>query len=457
MTLVERDNAQLPGLPTVFDPYEEISRKAKPRWSKAVMVGYLIILVFFGGFGGFSAFAPLHSAVMAPGELRVDNERKLVQHPEGGIVTEILVREGQRVEEGEVLLRLDPTRDKAQANILNQRYISALAQRARLIAERDSLPEIEFPPEVLSELSDPQIAEIVEGERNVFRTSRESRDGQVNLILGQIDQAKAQMDSIRLERSSVEEQLSLIEQELRAVRELYEKGLERLPRLLALQRNEAALKGQIGRLNGSLAQLEKQIGDSELRIVQVERDFQSTVAQRLDVVVEQIQQLNQQRPVVSQSVKRLEIKAPRSGRVIDLTVHTIGQVIGGREAVMQIVPEDEDLIVIAKVKPRDIDELNGEISQVQVRLTAFSQRFMHPVKATVESVSTDVIEPPNGGSSYYRVILRLDPDSQEHILKGQKLTSGMPALAMIGVGEKTLLSYLIEPLWRSVSESLREP
>jgi len=458
MTLVERDNTRLPGLPTVFDPYEEISRKAKPRWGKGVLTGYLIIAVFFGGFGSFSAFAPLHSAVMAPGELRVDNERKTVQHPEGGIVTEILVREGQKVEKGQVLLRLDPTRDKAQANILHQRYISALAMRARLIAERDSLPQINFPKEVLDGMSDPQIAEIVEGERNVFETSQKSRDGQVGLILGQIDQAKAQMDSIRYERTSVQEQLKLIEQELKAVRELYEKGLERLPRLLALQRNEAALKGQVGRLDGNLAQLEKQIGDSELRIVQVEREFQSTVAQRLDTVVEQIQQINQQRPVVSESVKRLDIRAPRSGRVIDLNVHTIGQVIAGRESVMQIVPDDEDLIVIAKVKPRDIDELDGEISHVQVRLTAFSQRFMHPVQAKIESVSDDIVMPTEGpGMPYYRVILRLDKDSLEHILKGQKLTSGMPALAMIGVGEKTLLSYLIEPLWRSVSDSLREP
>ncbi len=458
MTLVERESQGLPALPTIFDPYEEIARKAKPRWSKAVTAGYLIMLLFFGGFGGFAALAPLHSAVMAPGELRIDNERKLVQHPEGGVVTEINVREGQRVTKGDVVLRLDPTRDQAQANVLNKRYLSALAMRARLVAERDSLNEIEFPQEVLAALSDPEIAEIVEGERNVFETGQRSRDGQVGLILGQVDQAKTQIEATRLQRASVQEQLRLIQEELRSVRELYEKGLERLPRLLALQRQQAALKGEVGRLEGVLAQLEKQIGDSELRIVQFEREFQREVAQRLDAVVEQIQQLREQRPIITKSVERLEIRAPRSGRIIDLRVHTIGQVIAGRETLMQIVPEDEDLIVIARVRPRDIDELNRGVTQVQVRLTAFSQRFMHPVEARVESVSSDVIEPEvPGATPYYRVLIRLDPESQEHILRGAELTSGMPAMAMIGVGQKTLLSYLIEPLWRSVQDSLREP
>lgn len=458
MTLVERGDPRSPGLPTVFDPYEEITLKAKPLWARPMSVGYLIIAVFFGGFGGFAAFAPLHSAIMATGELRVDNERKLVQHPEGGIVTEILVREGQRVSEGDVLMRLDPTRDNAQSNVLQYRYLSALAQRARLVAERDSLDEIQFPREVLDSASMPEIADIIEGERSVFATSQRSRDGQVNLILGQIDQAKVQIQATQAERASVTEQLQLIEQELRSVKELFDKGLERLPRLLALQRQQAALRGQLGRLDGNLAQLEKQIGDSELKIVQLEREFQRDVAQRLDTVIDQIQGLNAQLPVISASVRRLEIKAPRSGRIIDLRVHTIGHVIAGREAVMQIVPEDEDLVVIARVRPRDIDELNKGTTQVQVRLTAFSQRFMHPISAHLESISNDVVTPDSAAEMpYYRAILRLDSESREHILGDTPLTSGMPAMAMIGVGQKTLLSYLIDPLVRSFEDSLREP
>ncbi len=174
-------------------------------------------------------------------------------------------------------------------------------------------------------------------------------------------------------------------------------------------------------------------------------------------MIEQIQNLSEQRPVVSASVRRLEIRAPRSGRVIDLKVHTVGHVIGGREAFMQIVPEDEDLVVVARVRPRDIDALNNGVTKVQVRMTAFSQRFMHPVEAELESISTDVVVDGDGGAPYYRAIIRLDPTSRQHILGDVELTSGMPATAMIGVGEKTLLSYIIEPLSRSISDSLREP
>lgn len=454
MTLVERESPQFP---RVFDPYEEISRKARPHWRKAVAAGYLVLLLFFGGFGTFAALAPLHSAVMASGTLRVDTERKVVQHPEGGIITELFVREGQRVNEGEVLLRLDATRDQAQANTLRKRYLSALSERARLLAERDAAVAIIFPPEVLTEVSDPEIAEIVQGQRAVFGSRQAARDGQVKLILGQIDQARLQIDAVKIERASVQEQLVLIDRELDSVRELYAKGLERLPRLLSLQRNESALKGQIGRLAGQIAQLGKQIGDGELRIAQIERELQSEVAVQLDTVVDQIQALNEQRPVISASVRRLDIRAPRAGRVIDLKVHTIGHVIAPREPVMQIVPEDDDLIVIAQVSPRDIDSLNNGVTKVQVRMTAFSQRFTHPVEARLESISADVINDGTGAPPYYRAIIRLDGESRKRLLHGVELTSGMPALAMIGVGEKTLLTYLIEPLTRSISDSLREP
>lgn len=457
MTLVERESPGLPSLPRTFDPYEEISRKARPHWRGAVIVGYAVIFAFFGGFGGFAAFAPLHSAVMAAAEVRVDNERKVVQHAEGGIVSEILVREGQYVEEGAVLMRLDSTRDQAQANSLRKRYLSALAERARLVAERDAATSIDFPAELLRETADPEVAEIVEGQRAVFRSRQASREGQVKLILGQIDQARTQIAAVKIERESVQEQLALIARELASVSELYRKGLERLPRMLALERNQSALKGQIGRLTGQIAQLEKQVGDGELRIAQVERDLQSEVAAQLDAVVEQIQALAEQRPVVSASVRRLDIRAPRSGNVIDLKVHTIGHVIGRGEAVMQIVPEGEDLVVIARVNPRDIDSLNSGVTKVQVRMTAFSQRFTHPVEAHLESISADVISPGDGTTPYYRAIIRLDPKSREHLLHGVELTSGMPAMAMIGVGEKTLLSYLFEPLTRSISESLLEP
>ncbi|EDP63527.1 RsaA secretion system, membrane protein RsaE [alpha proteobacterium BAL199] len=457
MSIVEQQPASTPALVNIFDPYQEISKNARPHWASSITIGYLIVLVFFGGFGGFAAFAPLQSSVMATGELRVENSRKIVQHPEGGIVAEINVREGQRVEQGEVLLRLDPTRDRAQSNTLRRRYLGALAEQARLLAERDALESIDFPKEVLNELGDPEIAELVDGQRAVFRSRQASRDGLVKLMLSQVDQAKAQINATKVELSALQTQADLIAQELGSVRELYEKGLERLPRLLSLQRTQAAIRGQTGRLNGSIAQYEKQISEFEQRVVQMERDLQREVAVQLDAVGARLQDLNEQRPVISASVRRLDIRAPRTGRVIDLHVFTIGQVIGGREPLMQIVPEDEDLVVYVKVKPRDIDSLNNGVTKVQVRMTSFSQRFTHPIEGYLESISSDSVQDPDGSPPYYRAIIRLDATSREHILHDTALTAGMPAMAMIGVGEKTLLTYLIEPLSRSISDSLREP
>ncbi len=242
----------------------------------------------------------------------------------------------------------------------------------------------------------------------------------------------------------MQEQLALIARELASVSELYRKGLERLPRMLALERNQAALKGQIGRLTGQIAQLEKQIGDAGCGSRRSSVTCRAKSRRRWMRCSSRFRRWPSSAPSSRLPSGGWTFAAPRSGNVIDLKVHTIGHVIGRGEAVMQIVPQGEDLVVIAKVSPRDIDSLNSGVTKVQVRMTAFSQRFTHPVEAHLESISADVINPGDGTNPYYRAIIRLDPKSREHLLHGVELTSGMPAMAMIGVGEKTLLSYLFE-------------
>lgn len=458
MTLVETQ-PQVPARPLskLFDPYDEIAKNAKPRWQTAMWVGYFFVFMFFGGFGGFAALAPLQSSIKATGSLRIDNERKVVQHRHGGIVADIRVREGQRVEEGEVLLTLDPTEDRARLDATRKQHWAALAERARLVAERDELEAIRFPSEITENLHVPDVAEIVANERYQFDTRRQSRDGQTQLMLGQIDQSDTILGAYELERDSVIEQIDLVARELTAVRELYEKGLERLPRLLALERHQAGLKGRLGRLDGDIARTKQQISDTELRIIQFERGFQEQVAARLDAVVHRIQQLNEQLPVVDDKVRRLEVRAPRTGRIIDMAVFTVGGVVAPGQVLMEIVPEDEELVVVADISPRDIENLNSGITKIQIRMTSFSQRFTHPINGELLSVSQDTVENPRTGKSSYKAIIRLDPASKELILPGIELVSGMPAMAMIGVGERTLLTYLTDPIIRSISMSLHEP
>ena len=419
---------------------------ATPKWGKPAMWGYIIIGLFFGGFGGFAAFAQLDSSIMAVGELRIDQDRRVVQHDAPGVITDILVRDGDHVEEGQVLLRLDPTVE--------------IATLTRYQAERDGASELVFPPSLVAAAeSDPEIANILKNERAVFEARKVSIAGSMNLRLEQVEQIKEQIEGLKLDREATLEQLGYISEELEDVRTLYNKGLERKSRVLALQREEAALRGRAGRLGSEISRMTQRIGETQLQIEQTERDFQREVAAGIEATSVELQMLRAQMGVTSRRVERLEVRAPRTGHVIDLAVNTVGSFIQPGSTLMQIVPSDEGLVVVAQVQPRDIEHVKPkeQVKKVQVRLTSFSQRFTHPIEAHLLSVSDDVISPPNGGRSYYKAILRIDEVSKERILPGVELASGMPALAMLSVGETTLLNYLVEPLYLSISRAFREP
>lgn len=453
MRVFDRHPAPPAGLPFVFDPFEEMTRRAMPSWARPTAIGYLLVLAFFGGVGGIAALIPLHSAVMANGEMRVENGRQVVEHPIGGIVTEIDVREGQTVREGDLLLRLDPIVDQAQSGMLHKSYLSALAERARLMAERDDRDTVTFPREVTDELSNAAVREIVEDQKAVLKSRRDQRDGQVKQIRNQIDQAHVQIAALQLQKASVVEQLRLIEKELASVQQLYDRGLERRANVLELKRSKASLTGQIGNLDGSIAQSQMEIGDLELRATQVEREMQGEVATQLGTTLEQIQTLAEQQPVAADTVRRLDLRAPSSGKVIDLHVHTVGQVVAAREDLMQIVPDNEDLVVDAEIKQHDIVSVNKGVEKVEVMIMAQNEKAMRPIEGRVESVASDVTASQDG-YPFYRAIVRVDKAAEEELLKAGILTSGMPAMVMLEVGDRSLLNYLFEPLWRSVDESL---
>jgi HlyD family type I secretion membrane fusion protein len=434
--------------------------KAIPKWGRAAFWGYVTIGLFFGGFGGFAAFAELDSSIMAVGELRIDQDRRVVQHDAPGVITDILVRDGDHVEEGQVLLRLDPTIEMATQTNTRSRLSSIQATLARYRAERDGASELIFPPELLASAEDnAEIADILRNERAVFQARKESIAGNLELRREQVAQIKEQIEGLKLDRESTIEQLGYISEELVDVRTLFDKGLERKSRVLALQREQSALRGRAGRLGSEIARMTQRIGETQLQMEQVERDFQREVATGIESTSVELQMLRSQMNVSSRRVERLEVRAPRTGHVIDLAVNTVGSFIQAGQTLMQIVPSDEGLVVVAEIKPRDIEHIKPkeQVKKVQVRLTSFSQRFTHPIEARLLSVSDDVISPPDGGRSYYKVILRIDDTSKERILPGVELASGMPALAMLSVGETTLLNYLVEPLYLSISRAFREP
>lgn len=441
-----------------LDPYESIAATAIPKWHGGMTLGYSIMFLFFCVFGGFAAFAPLQSSVMAPGSIRVDREPRIVQHPSGGLVKNIFVREGQHVEKGDKLIELDPTRGGAEREILRKRYFGGLITKARLEAEREGQDSMKLPPEILDRADDPSIREMIETEQGLLDSRMAAREGEVALIHELMAQTRTAIGANQDRLKSLDEEIRLIDEELANVRELYEKGLERLSRVRALERTRANLQGNRSALVGDIAGMRQRLSEFDMRILQAERQQEAQVASQLDAVARQIRESGQQLPVTELMYDQLEIRAPETGRVVRLMVQSKGAVIGAGQVLMEIVPDNEDLVVIGQVNPRDIDSIIKDMDnlKVTVRLTAFSQRFTHPVEGKLIQVSPDVIK-TDGGTPYYRVDIRLDKKSLTNILEGQQIVSGMPALAMLGVGERTLLTYLLDPLIRSFQQALREP
>ena len=425
-------------------------------WRRATWIGYLIILLFFGGFGGWAATAPLGSAVIASGALRVDTARKTVQPAEPGVVADILVTEGQHVQAGDVIVRLDRVRGQAELDMVRNQYFSALVQEARLQAERDRRPAVVFPDAITALRDDPTVAGLVEAQRNLFESRRSTLEGQIRILEERIAQSRTEIAAFHGQRDSLVKQLALIEREAGGVRELHAKGLARLPRLLALERDLVRLQGEISTTDATIARSRQRIGEMELQIIDLRQQFDRDVADALRTIGTTLNDLRERRVIAEDTLKRLDILAPRSGKVVDLKVHTVGGVVAAGQPLMDIVPEDDELIVEARINPRDIESV-ATGADVQVRLTAFSQRFTHPIKASLTSVSADAVTDPATGQTYYRALIKLDADSQRAILPDVALTSGMPATALISVGERTLLTYWLEPLLRSFEMALREP
>ncbi|WP_324880265.1 HlyD family type I secretion periplasmic adaptor subunit [Azospirillum sp.] len=443
---------QTTGLPPSID-----RRPPSPPWRKASLAGYLMILVFFGGFGTWAATVPLGSAVIAQGSLRVDTARKTVQPIISGVVDELLVQEGQMVREGQVLVRLNRLQTEAQLDLVRNQYYAVRVQEARLLAERDQLPAIVYPAEIEALRGTPLVDRLIETQQNVFAKRRLSLEGQAKILNERIAQTRTEINAFTDRRKSLVKQLELIHRETEGVRELYNKGMERLPRLLAQERAEVSMQGDINNLDASVARAYQRVGEMELQIIDLTTQFDKGISDELRTADVQLNDLRERTRIAQDNLRHLDIAAPRSGRVVDLKIHTVGGLVQAGQPLFDIVPQDDELIVEARVLPRDIDNVSVGAS-VQVRLTSFSQRYTHPIDATLVSISADAItEQGNPIGPYYRALIRLDKEARERVLPGIELASGMPVMCLISVGERTLLAYWLTPLLQSFELALREP
>ncbi len=430
-----------------------------------IVTGLVIIALFFGGFGSWAALAPLDSAAIAPGVVSGASNRKTVQHLEGGIVGQILVRDGDDVTAGQVLIRLDETRPRAILDLLRGRQRATAALATRLIAERDERDEIEFPAWLLTAGEDPGVAAVIAGERSIFEARKDMLAGQIAVLRQRRGQFSEEIKGIEGQITAGDTQLRLIAEETAAVEHLIKKGLERKPRLLALQRRSAGIEGNRSQNQAFIARAKQNIGEARLRIAQLESARMTEVVEQLREVQEKLFDLDERIRAAKDVLRRTEIRAVQAGTVVGLQVNTPGGVIGPGEPLLDIVPRDTRLIVETFVDPKDIDVVHAGLA-AKVRLTAFTQRHALPIDGRVLSVSADILIDDRTGDPYYLVRVELTGDPAA-TLEGAfpgfprwrapwRIYPGMQAEVMIISGERTALEYFLAPITRSLNRAFRE-
>lgn len=422
----------------------------KPDTSFPVRLGAVVALLFFGVLGGWAAWAPLATAAMAVGEVVVESNRKTVQHLEGGIVAEILVRDGDRVEEGQVLVRLDTTQAESALAQHAAQLDSQRALAARLVSERDGAQAVSFPADLVSRaISEADLRLILDGQRSIFAARRIMMEGQRDILTQRIGQLQAQIAGARAQIDSLGRQRMLIRSESSDASHLLERGLMQRSRVLALQREAASLDGRLGEMTSSVAALEQAIGETRLAIASLDDTRADEVARELRDAESLIAELEQKVRANSDILKRQDVTAPVAGLVVDLKIFTAGGVIQPGQDLMDIVPARDALWVTARVSPTDIDVVRPG-QPAQVMLLAFSQRSLPPLTGRLVTVSADRLLDETTGDPYFSARIDLDDTS------GLALSPGMPVQAMIVTGEQTLLAYLAAPLTASLTRAMKE-
>jgi HlyD family secretion protein len=418
-----------------------------------ITAGFLIF-----GIGGWAALAQLAGAVIASGFVVVESNVKKVQHPNGGIVGQILVKEGSTVEEGQVILRLDDTVPRANLGVVRSQLDELMARQARLTAERDNVNTISFPEELHSRASEPQVETAIIGERKLFESRRQSRNGQRSLLQERVSQIHEEVRGLSSQRKAKENEISLIGQELKGVSELFAKNLVSIVRFMALQRDQAKLEGEHGQLGADIARARGRISEIELQIIQLEKDFSTEVLKELRDAEGRIAELKERMIAALDQLRRIEIRAPQNGTVHQLNVHTVGGVIGAGETIMLIVPQSDQLVIEARVAPVDIDQITLG-APVQIRIMAGNQRTTPVIDGTVAHISADLTrETASGGQPgqiYFQTRITISEQSIKN-LGELKLVPGMPAEAMIETGSRTPLEFLLKPLQEQLARTFRE-
>jgi epimerase transport system membrane fusion protein len=383
----------------------------------------------------------------------VKSHTKVVQHLDGGIVAKILIKEGEQVTENQALLVLDDVQIKAEKEMALTQTITLAAQVARLRAERDLLDHVDY-PELLDDVSDPRIIEAKSAENNVFKSSKNSLDGEVSVLNQRIGQISSKIKGLEGQIASKRQLLLSFNEEMSDLKELLAEGFADKQHLRDIERNHALQQGEIAQLQAEIATNQMMISETRLQILQVQKKFQEDVAGKLSEAQARLSSVSEQLSAAQDKLSRIVIRAPASGRVLGLTVHNENSVIPQGQPILEIVPQNAELIIDAQIAPADIDRVTVGL-QAEVRFSSFKQSVIPKMTGKVIYLSADHIKEPNSERDYYKGTIELTPESAKD-LGNLQLIPGMPAEVLINIGEQTVFQYLVKPATEAFAHAFIE-
>ena len=439
--------------------YHELRKAGTSRTRHSIrghlLVGLVVVLLLAGGLGGWASTAQISGALIAPGSVVVDSSVKKVQHPTGGVVGELRARDGDVVKAGDVLVRLDDTVTRASLAIVTKSLNAMYARAARLQAESQGADHIAFPQSLLDQAArDPDAKAVIASEENQFQVRRAGRSGQRAQFQERISQLQEEIRGLTAQEEAKSREIELIDKELAGVRDLYARNLVQISRLTALERDAARLEGDRGQFVAAKAQAKGKIAETELQIIQIDKDLSTEVSKELREVNDKVGELVERKVTAEDQLRRVEIRAPQDGMVLQSNVHTVGGVIAAGDTIMQIVPQQDALAVEARVNPQDVDQLRmGQ--KVLLRFSAFNQRTTPELVGELVRLSPDTTTDQRTGQSYYTIRVAIPPEQLAR-LDNVKLIPGMPVETFVQTGERTMLAYLVKPLHDQFMRAFRE-
>lgn len=423
---------------------------------KPITIGLIGLVILVGGFGYWAVASQIAGAVVASGRIEVDRNRQVVQHLDGGVVSEILVDEGDTVPVGQTLIRLDAKLLSSQLLIVEGQLFELMSRRGRLSAEREGLDEITFDPELLEVANQrPEVASLIAGQRRLFYARQDTIARETEQLEKRRSQIENQIEGITAQQESLRSQLELIKEELESQQSLLDKGLAQAARVLSLRRTQADLEGSLGELIAAEAQQQGRITEIDIEILKLDtRQREEAITRLRDLQYRELE-LAEQRRSLQEQLSRLDIKAPVSGIVYGLQVHTPRSVIRPADPVLFLVPQDRPLVIAARVEPIHIDQLFVGQSVV-LRFSALDQRQTPELMGRVTQVSADAFQDEASQLSFYRAEIVLEDGEQEKLPEGTVLIPGMPVEAFIRTNDQSPITYLVKPFTDYFTKAFRE-